>query len=164
MELKSKMVGQLGKRDYEYSPEMLRQKPFELWAKVDSLGRKLIWHDTRYKIVVDCYENPTLLRLFTEATIGEKKVGELICSEAEYFGKKYTRLYYVNIDKLHKGAGYSYKMMNCLIAILPQHIEGIITQYTDRIEPEPVKKLFTNLAGFVNDFGYLEIKNPKNQP
>lgn len=154
-------VVQSKKCDYEYSPEILRQKPFELWAKVDSLGRKLIWQDENYKIIVDCYENPTLVSLYTEATIGERKVGELICSESEYFGKKYIRLHFLDIERKHKGAGYSYKMMNCLLSILPENIEGIITNYSDRLNPEPIKKLFTNLAGFVNDFGYLEIRNPK---
>lgn len=157
------MVGTLKKRDYEFSPELLKPKGFELWAKVDSVGRKLIWQDSNYKIAVDSYLHPNVLRLITDATIGEKKVGELVCNEKNIFGKKYISLTYVNVDNEHKGAGYSFKMMNCLIAILSEDIEGIITNFENRINPKPVKKLFKTLGGFKNSFGYLEIKNPKRK-
>lgn len=157
------MVEVLKKRDYEFSPELLKPKGFELWAKVDSLGRKLIWQDSNYKISVDSYSHPTVFRLLTKATKGEKKIGELVCSEKTMFGKKYISLNYVNVFDEHKGAGYSFKMMNCLISMLSEDIEGIITNFDNRIDPKPVKKLFTSLGGFKNSFGYLEIKNPKRQ-
>lgn len=155
------MVVALNKRDYEFSPELLKPKNFELWAKVDSVGRKIIWRDSDYKISVDSYSSPSVLRIFTEATIGEKKVGELVCARKEYFGKQYICLTYVKINAPHKGAGFSFKMLNCLLAILDENIQGVITPYKKRNSPKLIYGLFEPLGGFVNDFGYLELTNPK---
>lgn len=149
------------KRDYEFSPELLKSKPFELWATVDTLGRKLIYQDKDYKIAVDSFNSPTQLKLYTKATIGEKEVGQLICGVVNYFDKSYMKLYFIQINDAHKGKGYSFKMMNCLLSILRPETQGIITNYSDRLNPEPLEKLFTSLGGYINKFGYFEIKNPK---
>jgi hypothetical protein len=149
------------KRDYEFSPIIIRDKNFELCARVDSFGRKLIWKDSHFAIEVDSFDNPTLLKLITTGIIGERKVGELLCSLKDYFGKTYMYIHYVDVHRLHVGAGYSFTMMNCLLFILDKNVEGLITNYNDRQNPKPIKKMFMVLGGFVNDYGYLEIKNPK---
>lgn len=152
----------LKKRDIEYNPLIAQHRPFEIWSTVDSLGRKIIWNDGVYKIAVDSYKSPTLLRLFAPATKGEKVVGELICSSKELFGKKYIYLNFVTVDSNHRGQAYSHRMVNCLLSILNNDIEGIITNYESRKNPKPMRTFFEALGGFINTNGYLEIKNPKN--
>lgn len=155
------MGEQLKKRDYEYSHELIKPKVFELWANVDSFGRKLIYNDSEYKISVDSYSNPRILRLFTKATKGDKKVGELVCFRKTFYGKNYVSMKYVKIDSEHRGQGYSYKMINCLLAILDEEVEGLITAYKSRYNQKPMYQLFVSLGGYINEFEYLEIRNPK---
>jgi hypothetical protein len=88
-------------------------------------------------------------------------VGELLCTPKERFGKKYIYLKFVRVDDDHKGSGYSFKMLNCLLAMLPSDTEGIISNFTSRNNPKPILNLFKTLGGFKNDFGYIELKNPK---
>jgi len=90
-------------------------------------------------------------------------VGELICTIKKIFGRKYIVLNYVTVDTKHRGGGYSYRMMNCLLSVLNNDIEGVLTNYSRRINKKPMKKFFECLGGFKNELGYLEIKNPKNK-
>jgi len=52
-------------------------------------------------------------------------------------------------------------MMNCLLSILNPNIKGLITNINDRLNVKPMFKFFNELGGYKNDFGYLEILNPK---
>jgi len=157
------MEQQLRKPDWEYSPEIVASKNCEIWANVDYFGRNVIYRDSKYKIVVNSFNKPEIIRLFTNATINEKKIGELICTHKTYNGKKYVYLNYINIEDKHKGGAYSYRMINSLLSILKDDIEGIVTNYKIRQNHKPMKKFFDYLGGFVNEFNYLEIKNPKIQ-
>lgn len=150
-----------GKKDWEMNPLIISPKNCEIWANVDIVGRNVVYRDSNYKVVVDSFNKPQIVRLFTQATINEKKVGELICSEKMYFGKKYLFMNYVKIDDNHKGGGYSYRMMNSLLSILQDDVQGIITLYKQRSNYKEMYNYFSVLGGFVNEFGYLEIRNPK---
>jgi len=157
------MERQLRKPDWEYSPEIVARKNCEIWANVDFFGRNVIYRDSNYKIVVDSFNKPQVVRLFTNATINEKKVGELIVTHKEYKGKKYIYLNYISISDKYKGGAYSFRMINSLLSILNHDIEGIVTNYELRNKKSAMKTFFQYLGGFVNDFNYLEIKNPKLQ-
>jgi len=89
------------------------------------------------------------------------KVGELVCSKKTYFNNDYFYINYVVVSDKHKGSGYSYRMMNCLLSILNPNIKGLIVNIKDRLEVKPMIKLFTELGGYKNGFGYMEILNPK---
>ena len=54
-------------------------------------------------------------------------------------------------------------MINSLLSILNDNIEGIVTNYKLRQNRKSMKRFFEYLGGFINDFNYLEIKNPKKQ-
>ena len=45
---------------------------------------------------------------------------------------------------------------------LNDNIKGIITNFDSRQNSSSILKLFTTLGGYKNDFGYLQIKNPKH--
>ena len=155
------MVQQSKKPDWEFSPEIVSAKNCEIWANVDSFGRNVIYRDSKYKIVVDSFNNPQVVRLFTNAIIHEKKVGELVCSLKTYNRKQYIYLNYISIFDNYKGGAYSFRMINSLISILNKNIEGLVTNYKVRQNHTSMRKFFESLGGFVNEFGYLEIKNPK---
>ena len=156
------MLKVFGRKDWEINPLISSMKNCEIWANVDMVGRNVIYRDSNYKIVVDSFNNPSVVRLFTQATINEKKVGELVCSKKTYFGKDYLFLNYIDINDDHKGGAYSYRMMNSLISILKEDIYGVVTLYKERKNHKEMFNFFSSLGGFVNDFGYLEIRNPKN--
>lgn len=157
------MEQQLRKPDWEYSPEIVSQKNCEIWANVDFFGRNVIYRDSNYKIVVDSFNKPQIVRLFTNAVINEKKVGELVCTHKQYKGKNYIYLNYIYIQDKYKGGAYSFRMINSLLSILNEDIEGIVTNYKVRQNRKSMQKFFEYLGGYINDFDYLEIKNPKSQ-
>lgn len=136
-------------------------KQFELWSKVDSLGRKIIWTDSDYRIAVNCYSNPTVFRLYGKAIYGEKKVGEMVCSNKSFFGENYLVLKYIKLEPHHIKDGYEFRLINSLLSILSDDIKGLITNYKNRSNPKPVQRLFEELGGYKNSFGYMEILNPK---
>ena len=68
---------------------------------------------------------------------------------------------YVKVDTKHKGRGLSYRMVNSLLSVLNEEIKGIITNFDQRDKNSSVVKMFHNLGAFRNEFGYLEIQNPK---
>lgn len=150
------------KSDYEYSFELLKPKSFEIWARVDSMGRNVIYQDSEYKISIDNYIKPTLLKLYYNKKGKDMKVGELVCNEKIHLGKNYISLKYIDIQDNHKGKGFSFRMTNALLSILNFNIEGIITNFDSRQNSSSILKLFTTLGGYKNDFGYLQIKNPKH--
>lgn len=151
------------KKDWIINPKIISKKDCEIWANTDSLGRNVIYRDSNYKIVVDSFNEPKVVRLLTQSTtLTEKKVGELVCFEKKIFDKSYMYLKYISIEDAHNGCSYSYRMINSLISILNKSIYGLITPYKQRINHKDFYILFSNLGGYVNDFGYLEIKNPKN--
>jgi hypothetical protein len=150
------------KADYEYSFELLKPKSFEIWARVDSMGRNIIYQDSEYKISIDNYIRPTLLKLYYNKKGRDMKVGELVCNEKNHLGKSYVSLKYIDIQDNHKGKGFSFRMINSLLSILNCNIEGIITNFDSRKNSSSILKLFTTLGGYKNDFGYLQIKNPKH--
>jgi len=157
-------VLKLRKRDLEYNFKITLQKDCEIWASVDCIGRKVIFKDSNYKITVDNYEKPSVLRLFFKSTVNQNfiKVGELVCTEKKIFSRNYIFLNYVDVENNHRGGGYSHRMMNCLLSILNKDVEGILTNYSQRLNKKPMLKFFNSLGGFKNELGYLEIKNPKN--
>lgn len=155
------MEQRLKKPDWEYSPEIIKAKNCEFWSNVDSLGKNVIYQDTDYKIVVDSFNNPSLIKLYKKRKYNEKKVGEIICSKKTYSNKDYIYLNYINIVDEYKGGAYSYRMVNSLLSILNKNIEGIVTNYEVRKNKKSMKLFFNNLGGYLNEFGYLEIKNPK---
>jgi hypothetical protein len=155
------MVAQSKKRDYEYGIEISKPKKFEIFANIDFFGRNIIFQDENYKISIDNFEEPNLIKLLYKSDNRDIKVGELVCTKKTYFNNDYIYINYVNVSDKHKGAGYSYRMMNCLLSILNPNIKGILSCYKDRIEKKPMVKLFSELGGYVNGFGYIEILNPK---
>jgi len=161
------MVQLLNKQDYEYSFELLNPKQFEIWAKVDSMGRNIIYQDAEYKISIDSFENPKYLKLYFNKNGRDLKVGELICSD-KYFNStngekpvRYISMKYVFVNDNHKGRGFSYRMVNSLLSVLNDEIDGIITNFDNRNKNSSIVKMFSNLGAFKNGYGYLEIKNPK---
>lgn len=155
------MERQLKKPDWEYSPEIISFKNCEIWANVDSFGRNVIYRDCKFKIVVDSFNKPQVVRLFTNASINEKKVGEIVVTHKEVNNKNYVYVNYTYIQDNYKGGAYSFRMLNSLLSILNENIEGILCNYEVRKNRKSMKTYFEYLGGFINDFGYLEIKNPK---
>ena len=155
------MVAQSKKRDYEYAIDIIKPKRLEIFANVDFLGRNIIFQDEKYKITLDNFEEPSVLKLLYKSENRDIKVGELVCSKKTYFNNDYFYINYVTVSDKHKGAGYSYRMMNCLLSILNPDIKGLITTIKNRVDVKPILKLFNELGGYKNDFGYLEILNPK---
>jgi len=152
----------LNKEDYEYNFEFFKPKQFEIWAKVDSMGRNIIYQDENYKISIDSFVNPTYLTLYYSKIGRDFKVGELICTDKYFKSGRYITMKYVSVQNNHKGRGLSYRMVNSLLSILDTEIQGIITNFEQRDKNSPIVKMFCNLGAFKNELGYLEIKNPKN--
>jgi hypothetical protein len=157
----------LNKEDYEYNFELLKPKQFEIWAKVDSMGRNIVYWDNEYKISIDSFQKPSLVNLYYNSNGRDIKVGELICIDKYFISKnnhtpyKYLSMKYVKVDTKHKGRGLSYRMVNSLLSVLNEEIKGIITNFDQRDKNSSVVKMFHNLGAFRNEFGYLEIQNPK---
>jgi hypothetical protein len=127
------MVAQSKKRDYEYAIEIIKPQRLEIFATTDFLGRNIIFQDEKYKITLDSFEEPSVIKLLYKSENRDIKVGELICSKKTYFNNDYFYINYVTVSDKHKGAGYSYRMMNCLLSILNPNIKGLITTEYDTI-------------------------------
>lgn len=155
------MVVQSKKRDYEYAIEIIKPQRLEIFANIDFLGRNIIFQDEKYKITIDNFDEPSVLKLLYKSENRDIKVGELVCSKKTYFNNDYFYINYVVVSDKHKGSGYSYRMMNCLLSILNPSIKGLIVNIKDRLQVKPMIKLFTELGGYKNGFGYMEILNPK---
>jgi hypothetical protein len=161
------MVRLLNKEDYEYNFELFKEKQFEIWAKVDSMGRNIVYCDNEYKISIDSFDKPSLVNLYYNYKGRDVKVGELICFDKYFISKnnqttfKFISMKYVTVQDKHKGRGLSYRMVNSLLSILNKEIKGIITNFDQRNKNSSIVKMFNNLGAFRNEFGYLEIQNPK---
>lgn len=136
----------------------------EIWAKTDFMGRNIIYQDESYKISINSFLKPKVVNLFKTSFPSEKKVGELVLFEKYHNNKQYLIIKYVTLDISTDNENYNYyysRMINSVLSILPKNIDGILINFDDRINKKEIVNLFSELGGYNNNFGYLQIKNPK---
>ena len=149
------------KTDLDYSPDILLGRSGNISAYIDDFSNKVLYEDGEYLITCNSFISPQWLKLWHLSHDNHILVGELLCRQKDIFKAKYVSIINVSIDKEHRGKGFSYRLYNSLLSNLPEDCRGIITDQKIRQDKKRAYKIFTNLGGFLNTNGYLEIPNPK---
>jgi hypothetical protein len=149
------------KKDLDYFPEIILGRSGNISAYIDDYLNKIVYQDGEYLITCDSFKSPKWLKLWHLSNNNQVLVGELLCKEKIVFNAKYISVINVEIDKAHRGKGFSYRLYNSLLSNLEKEVRGIISHHKLRQNKKRANKIFNNLGGFVNTNGYLEIPNPK---
>lgn len=150
------------KNDLDVSPEILLGRMGNITAYIDEYLNRILWKDDEYLITCNSFTSPQWLKLWHLSPLNQNLIGELLCKEKPCFNQKYISIINIEIDKEHRGKGFSYRMYNSLLSNLPKDVNGIIANHKIRTNKKRAYKIFTNLGGYLNSNGYLVIPNPKN--